>query len=116
MAVVGQAYVVVRAITDKVEEDIKRGFNGASTSAGKAGKDMGNALTRGLGDTFKKNNSFTTLNKQLKTLYPEAERAADGFTSLMRTGYVAQSGIGACLLYTSPSPRDGLLSRMPSSA
>ena len=24
--------------------------------------------------------------------------------------------IGTCLLYTSPSPRDGLLSRMPSSA
>ena len=32
---------------------------------------------------------------------------------------LAQSGVGAyqpCLLYTSPSPRDGLLSRMPSSA
>ena len=26
------------------------------------------------------------------------------------------SGSGSCLLYTSPSPRDGLLSRMPSSA
>ena len=26
------------------------------------------------------------------------------------------STIGTCLLYTSPSPRDGLLSRMPSSA
>ena len=25
-------------------------------------------------------------------------------------------GSGSCLLYTSPSPRDGLLSRMPSSA
>ena len=25
-------------------------------------------------------------------------------------------GVEACLLYTSPSPRDGLLSRMPSSA
>ena len=25
-------------------------------------------------------------------------------------------GLGTCLLYTSPSPRDGLLSRMPSSA
>ena len=24
--------------------------------------------------------------------------------------------LGCCLLYTSPSPRDGLLSRMPSSA
>ena len=29
----------------------------------------------------------------------------------------AQTGTGkTCLLYTSPSPRDGLLSRMPSSA
>ena len=27
-----------------------------------------------------------------------------------------QFGPGTCLLYTSPSPRDGLLSRMPSSA
>ena len=27
-----------------------------------------------------------------------------------------QVGTGSCLLYTSPSPRDGLLSRMPSSA
>ena len=27
-----------------------------------------------------------------------------------------KAGCGGCLLYTSPSPRDGLLSRMPSSA
>ena len=27
-----------------------------------------------------------------------------------------QDAYSACLLYTSPSPRDGLLSRMPSSA
>lgn len=95
MAVVGQAYVVVRAITDKVESDIKRGFNGASTSAGKAGKDMGNALTRGLGNSFKKNNSFTNLGSQIKELYPEAENASKAFTRLMRTGYTAQSGLGA---------------------
>ena len=31
-------------------------------------------------------------------------------------GAVAAAQYGACLLYTSPSPRDGLLSRMPSSA
>ena len=31
-------------------------------------------------------------------------------------GPPAMSGGNACLLYTSPSPRDGLLSRMPSSA
>ena len=29
---------------------------------------------------------------------------------------VEATGYTACLLYTSPSPRDGLLSRMPSSA
>ena len=32
-----------------------------------------------------------------------------------RLGF-AQPAFAACLLYTSPSPRDGLLSRMPSSA
>ena len=32
-------------------------------------------------------------------------------------GYSEVAGLyGGCLLYTSPSPRDGLLSRMPSSA
>ena len=30
--------------------------------------------------------------------------------------WAARIGEEACLLYTSPSPRDGLLSRMPSSA
>ena len=30
-------------------------------------------------------------------------------------GHISSS-INVCLLYTSPSPRDGLLSRMPSSA
>ena len=30
--------------------------------------------------------------------------------------YYVLEGCGTCLLYTSPSPRDGLLSRMPSSA
>ena len=30
--------------------------------------------------------------------------------------YVKDPKTGNCLLYTSPSPRDGLLSRMPSSA
>ena len=29
---------------------------------------------------------------------------------------VGHEGLMGCLLYTSPSPRDGLLSRMPSSA
>ena len=35
---------------------------------------------------------------------------------LNKTATVNPVGNGSCLLYTSPSPRDGLLSRMPSSA
>ena len=31
-------------------------------------------------------------------------------------GVIQSTDYSACLLYTSPSPRDGLLSRMPSSA
>ena len=37
-----------------------------------------------------------------------------GISQLIDT--LQSGGIDACLLYTSPSPRDGLLSRMPSSA
>ena len=41
-----------------------------------------------------------------------------GLAGQVSLGHVGFYAIGAytCLLYTSPSPRDGLLSRMPSSA
>ena len=38
-----------------------------------------------------------------------------GASQIFVQGY-ASSIVKGCLLYTSPSPRDGLLSRMPSSA
>src|SRR5665647_319494 len=34
----------------------------------------------------------------------------------LEEAFIEKSNTRACLLYTSPSPRDGLLSRMPSSA
>ena len=41
-----------------------------------------------------------------------------GAPSMPRLGWqpTSEGGTDPCLLYTSPSPRDGLLSRMPSSA
>ena len=36
--------------------------------------------------------------------------------NMVGIGYIYLSNSNTCLLYTSPSPRDGLLSRMPSSA
>ena len=41
---------------------------------------------------------------------PVEIRSIDGYNPTLAIS------IGGCLLYTSPSPRDGLLSRMPSSA
>ena len=47
-------------------------------------------------------------------------RAVNQFASLVDAAFVRVQAtpdlLPACLLYTSPSPRDGLLSRMPSSA
>ena len=48
----------------------------------------------------------------LATDHPRDDTEADFIP--LTTGSVAEFYI--CLLYTSPSPRDGLLSRMPSSA
>ena len=43
--------------------------------------------------------------------------SSDAATVLLALNQLWATGLGiACLLYTSPSPRDGLLSRMPSSA
>ena len=47
----------------------------------------------------------------------EAVYARDSLSGGARAlGAALASGLSICLLYTSPSPRDGLLSRMPSSA
>ena len=52
-----------------------------------------------------------------KTFRSADEGPADANTDIS-TGfnYATNSNVNPCLLYTSPSPRDGLLSRMPSSA
>ena len=55
---------------------------------------------------FAVQNGWVDGKGDLYVIYPKSEMKKD----LNTTRY------GVCLLYTSPSPRDGLLSRMPSSA
>ena len=65
-----------------------------------------------------KQRGYTTRAKE------EARRTEVKFTGLVRrwekrwvnVGHLKVPHVHPCLLYTSPSPRDGLLSRMPSSA
>ena len=53
--------------------------------------------------------SSGTVSEVAGALKMRVPHASAAFKKLRQKGYV-------CLLYTSPSPRDGLLSRMPSSA
>ena len=63
--------------------------------------------------------SFTYLGPQVTGVTP-ARGAPSGGGTVVVTGSnftgLTSVRFGGCLLYTSPSPRDGLLSRMPSSA
>ena len=45
-----------------------------------------------------------------------SQMVALGWSGILVPEEFGGSNFGICLLYTSPSPRDGLLSRMPSSA
>ena len=53
----------------------------------------------------------------LSKIYKNGFNALKGVNLNIKKGEIfAMLGPNGCLLYTSPSPRDGLLSRMPSSA
>ena len=65
----------------------------------------------------------TEFMRAIAGLFGQGERScaggieqAFGWALVMNHGVDMQALREACLLYTSPSPRDGLLSRMPSSA
>jgi hypothetical protein len=94
LAVVGHAEVIVRAITTGVKRDIQNSFEGLSGIGRNAGRQLGNALTRGIVGADPGKNAFTKMQQNLRDIYPDAEQAAEGFTSLMRTSFVLQGVIG----------------------
>ena len=88
MALVGEAHIIVRAITDGVKDDIKRGFSGGGTAGRRAGESIGQAFKRGFNDgAYKDKSIFSRLAAGLRTAFPEAERTAKAFRRLTRVGY-----------------------------
>ena len=59
---------------------------------------------------------ITELGRKLRAEGRSIVSLSIGEPDLGTPEHVTEGAYKACLLYTSPSPRDGLLSRMPSSA
>ena len=68
--------------------------------------------------TLKPNDrKLAALHNNLSMLYSETGNTSEAIDELNQALEILQNtSTDPCLLYTSPSPRDGLLSRMPSSA
>ena len=93
MAVVGEASVIVRAITTGVKNDIQRAFDGADSIGERAGRDAGSSFSRG----FNRNNNVSALFGKSLTqrdvnIFKEAR---EKFLSLARVGYVLAAALTA---------------------
>jgi hypothetical protein len=75
MAVVGEAHILVRAITTQVKKDIQNGLKGVKGQGTDSGEEFGKGFSGGLTG--------------------QMVQAQKGFSSLMRKGYVLQAGLGA---------------------
>ena len=104
--------VLARLLSDPAFLDILTHFR-FPRAAGAFGWLLKPLIARRLRQEFAGVTCVSTLQDKVEYYVDQTiERATDGVTY---TG-VEQLKSGTCLLYTSPSPRDGLLSRMPSSA
>lgn len=96
MAVVGEAHIIVRALTDRVASDIQRGFSGTGAAGRKAGENMGKAFTRGFNNNANAN-VFSKFSDGIRAMVPDAEAARLAFRNLTRTGFSLQVALGVIL-------------------
>ena len=99
------------------QESMNKIFAAASVSDGierLALREAGTAIGQGLANLFAIFDSFPTRLVGLNG--PAAVFVAQAINKRLQDSLDLGAEDIVCLLYTSPSPRDGLLSRMPSSA
>ena len=85
MAVVGSAYIVVRAITTGFTKDVQKQFGGVGNIGTQAGSTLGKNFSR----------SFAKIGKlDLSGISDQAMAARERFTELIRSGYKLSAAIG----------------------
>lgn len=92
MAVVGEAHILVKAITTGVKRDIERGFNGVDRSGDKIGKSLGSKFSKAFRST--QGGMFKKLGGGLKGIEKDSIQLSDAWTKLQRSGFVLQTAVG----------------------
>jgi len=94
MPVVGEAHIIVRAITTNVAKDIRNGFNGVSGSGGKNAQKAGEALSDRFRRGFNKGSEINFLkgiSQGLQEMNPAAEQGYNLINELVVKGYKAST-------------------------
>jgi hypothetical protein len=87
VAVVGDAYIVVKAITSGFEKDVRRSLNGINLNSD--GESIGESFIEGFSSSLSKG-----LGKKFDFSASEADAARATFQSLVRTNFVLTASIG----------------------
>jgi len=95
MAVIGDAYVVIHAITSGVKKEVQEGFKGVEHEGEAAGKKVGQSFSKG----FTNNSGSSSIKNSLAGLFGTTEKdaikAADAFKITTQTGYFMGSALTA---------------------
>lgn len=100
MALVGEAHIIVRAITSGVERDIRNGFQNIEGTGTEAGKRLGKSYGTGFLEGYRSSNGntvFKRLGDAFKAVEGQAEMARRTLSRMVELGYVLGPALFALL-------------------
>ena len=98
MAIVGEAHIIVRALTNKVKGDIRNGFKGSEQLGSNAGKQISGAFSKAFNAAGQDGVSFFgKVAKGLDALRPGSKQAYEGFAALQRKFYTMGTALGGLI-------------------
>jgi hypothetical protein len=95
MAVIGDAYVVIHAITSGVKKEVQEGFKGVEHEGEAAGKKVGQSFNKGFSGGSSNTPIANALSSMFGTTTKDAIKAADAFKIATQTGYFMGSTLTA---------------------
>ena len=92
MAIVGSAEIIVRAVTNNVKDDIRKGLSGLDGIGDDAGNSVGDSFSKGFARGFGRNaGELLDVGRVLR----EADMAREQFANLQRASFALGAGLTA---------------------